>query len=56
MKKKELKDVFPFEYAGGGYFREKGVPNGEKAKIIHGMEAVKLVFDKLTEEKQDEAD
>lgn len=35
-------DLFPFEYAGGGYFRQKGIPVGEKAEIIHGMKAIEF--------------
>ncbi len=31
---------FPYEYVGGGWFREKDVPLGETAKIVHGMDAL----------------
>jgi hypothetical protein len=48
---KTLKEVFPFEYVGGGYFREKGVPKGQSAKILHGMEAIKFVVEAMKEEK-----
>ena len=50
MKEKieKLKELFPYEYVGGGYFREKGTPQGEKAEIIHGMEAIKYLFDKMS--------
>lgn len=36
-----LIDLFPFEYVGGGYFREKGVDKGKPAQIIHGGEILK---------------
>ena len=45
MKEVKLEDVFPYEYMGGGYFRERGIPQNEKAKIIHGMEAMKVLFE-----------
>jgi len=42
-------EIFPYEYSGGGYFREKYVPQGQKAKIIHGMEAVTPLIEKNKE-------
>ncbi len=45
MKIPELKDIFPFEYVGGGYFRRKGVPKNVRAEIIHGDEAVRRVYE-----------
>jgi len=39
----EIRKLFPFEYSGGGYFRLKGVPKGEPAKILHGEEAIKFL-------------
>lgn len=33
-------DQFPFDYVGGGYWRERGIPKGVPAKIIHGREAL----------------
>lgn len=41
----KLEDLFPFEYAGGGYFRRKGVPKNVSAEIIHGQEAIKRVYE-----------
>lgn len=29
-----------FEYVGGGYWREKHVPRGQKAEILHGEQAL----------------
>lgn len=29
---------FELEYKGGGYFREKGVPVGKSARVLHGLE------------------
>jgi len=40
----KLEDIFPFEYSGGGYFRQKGIPVGETAAILHGNEAAEFVF------------
>jgi hypothetical protein len=33
-------DDFPFEYKGGGFFRQKGIPVGESADMRHGEEIV----------------
>ena len=44
---KELDELFPFEYRGGGYFRLKGVPVGKNAEILHGMEAVEYLYKKM---------
>jgi len=40
-------DIFPFEYQGGGYFRRKGVKQGDKAEILHGQEAIEYLLKKL---------
>ena len=42
-----LKEVFDFEYAGGGYFRKKGVPKNTPASILHGDEAIKFLYSKI---------
>ena len=42
-----MKDIFPFDYQGGGYFRRKGVPVGSPAPILHGNEAVRYVINAL---------
>ncbi len=47
---KELKEIFPFEYKGGGYFRLKGVAIGKTAEILHGMEAVEYLYQKMKED------
>ncbi len=47
-----LNEVFPFEYAGGGYFREKNPKKGEKAKILHGMDAIIFVLKKVKENEK----
>ena len=39
-----LDELFPFEYSGGGYFRRKGVPKGDVADILHGMQAVGYLY------------
>ena len=32
------KEDFRFKYVGGGYFRDKNTPPGEKADVMHGEE------------------
>jgi hypothetical protein len=32
------KKDFRFKYVGGGYFRDKSIPLGEKAEVRHGEE------------------
>jgi len=44
-----LNDIFPFEYCGGGYFRHKNVPQLEKAEILHGIEAIEYLYNKILE-------
>lgn len=31
---------FPFEYVGGGYWRRRGVPRGERSETLHGAEVL----------------
>ena len=45
----KLKDIFPFEYQGGGYFRDKDVAIGISAEILHGQQAIEYVYAKLKE-------
>jgi hypothetical protein len=45
MKVSELK------YAGGGYFREKNVPAGTKAEIVHGPEMLEMALQEIEEHK-----
>jgi hypothetical protein len=40
---------FPYSYVGGGYFRRKGVPVGQKAEIVHGMEAIERAWEMAIE-------
>lgn len=44
-----LKEIFPYDYQGGGYFRMRGVPKGETAPILHGQQAVEFLYDKIKE-------
>jgi hypothetical protein len=37
----KVRSSFRFEYVGGGYFRDKNVPEGIKADILHGSEILK---------------
>lgn len=46
-KEEKIKELFPFIYEGGGYFRRKA-PIGVKSEIIHGMEAIEFIYDSLT--------
>jgi len=46
---KSLEELFPYEYQGGGYFREKGIAQGKSAKILHGQEAVKFLYEAVRE-------
>ena len=34
------KEDFRFKYVGGGYFRDKNIPRGEKAEVRHGEEII----------------
>ena len=34
------KEGFRFKYVGGGYFRDKTIPQGEKADVRHGEEII----------------
>ena len=34
------KKDFRFKYVGGGYFRDKNIPPGEKAEVRHGEEII----------------
>jgi hypothetical protein len=47
MSKGELENLlnkvrsdFRFEYVGGGYFRDKNVPQGTRADILHGSQVL----------------
>ena len=42
-----FRNVFPFEYSGGGYFRKKGVKKGVRAEILHGEQAINYILNKL---------
>ena len=34
------KEGFRFKYVGGGYFRDKNIPQGKKAELRHGEEII----------------
>lgn len=42
-----LNEIFPFEYVGGGYYRRKGIPKGQVAEILHGMQAIEYLFNQI---------
>lgn len=41
---KEAAESFPYEYASTGYYREKGVPKGTVAKLLHGEQVIPAVI------------
>jgi len=47
--KEDLDKIFPYEYIGGGYFRERGVPKNIKAKMIHGDAVPKYILKQIKE-------
>jgi hypothetical protein len=38
------RDLFPFVYVGGGYFRRAGVPRGDVAEMLHGQQVVEYLL------------
>ena len=56
MQVEKTIEDFPYEYVGGGYFREKGVQKGVSADIIHGMEAIKFALEWAREEPASEVE
>lgn len=56
---KDLKELFPFDYIGTGYFRLKGVPKGTSATeysedgvgILHGMQAIEYLYKRMKEDE-----
>jgi hypothetical protein len=57
VKLPPLKDLFPFTYKGGGYFRNDSVPEGKKADILHGDQAIQYLYEaigRLTNEEPPE--
>ena len=44
-----LSELFPFEYMGGGYFRQKGIAKGVSAEILHSAQAIEYIYDKMKE-------
>ena len=45
---RDLTDPLEYEYIGGGYFRLKGVPRGQKGNALSGTEYAKLVAETIT--------
>lgn len=50
---KSLEELFPFEYASVGYFRMKGVPRKVNAELLHGMQAIEYLYERMKEEASD---
>lgn len=40
---KPLAEAFPFHYTGGGYYRRNGAAKGQKADVLHGMNAIRYL-------------
>ncbi len=38
---------FRFKYVGGGYFRDKNIPEGERAELRHGEEIIEEFCEEL---------
>ncbi len=36
----KTKKEFRFKYVGGGYFRDRSIPQGKKAEVRHGEEII----------------
>lgn len=37
----EIRELFPYEYVSGGWFRQKGVKKGQPAEeMVHGDQAI----------------
>ena len=49
MDQIKLKEIFPFYYVGGGYFRQKGIPKEKVALILHGEEAIGYLLKQVNE-------
>ncbi len=47
---RKVRSEFRFEYVGGGYFRDKNVPNGVKADMVHGNEILEEFCSELIEQ------
>jgi len=45
--KKKLAKLFPFEYVGGGYFRQKGVPVKSSAPTLHADQAIEYLYNEM---------
>lgn len=45
--KQLLKEIFPFDYQGGGYYRLKGVPKNTPAPIIHGEQVPVVILTEI---------
>jgi hypothetical protein len=44
-----VKKDFRFKYLGGGYFRDKNIPQGQKAEVRHGAEVIDEFYKDLQE-------
>ena len=47
------REGFRFKYVGGGYFRDKNIPQGEKADVKHGEEIIGEFCQELIERVTD---
>lgn len=42
-----IDELFPFEYMGGGYFRQKGIKKGDQAPTLHGKQVAQYLHEKI---------
>ena len=49
------REDFRFKYVGGGYFRDKTIPQGEKADVRHGEEIIDEFCQELSRRVTSEA-
>lgn len=54
MQLPNLKEIFPFEYKGGGYYRRKNIPKNVKADILHGNEAIEYLYKQIEKKLKNE--
>ena len=49
MDQIKLKEIFPFKYVGGGYFRDNRIPKGKPSFILHGEDAIGYLLKQVNE-------
>lgn len=49
IKELETGKISPYEYIGGGYFRDKRIPKGKKGDTMHGQQYVDFLLKTIAE-------